>query len=194
MLSDFLRLIRGFVLFIGPSEAGKTSILRRLVTGEFHDPQPTLGFREENVAKVRVIEIGGQEGFRKYWEVALEQNPVRIFFVIDVTKEKDLNEFISYREAYPEYSENTMLAINKIDLISTNPDYLSEISAPSIYCSAKTGEGMLDILEAIASFKKEAEVELPLNQPSKSTDSESDANTDEKITINSIIKEFNGKF
>ncbi|MFX1514949.1 MAG: ADP-ribosylation factor-like protein [Promethearchaeota archaeon] len=194
MLSDFLRLIRGFILFIGPSEAGKTSILRRLVTGEFHDPQPTLGFREENVAKVRVIEIGGQEGFRKYWKVALEQNPVRIFFVIDVTKEKDLDEFISFQESYPEHRSYTLLTINKIDLISTNPDYLSDFSNNNIFCSAKTGEGMLDILEAIASFKKEAEVELPLNQRGVSIDAESEADDDEKLNVNSIIKEFNGKF
>ena len=94
MLSDFLRLIKGFILFIGPSEAGKTSILRRLVTGEFHDPQPTLGFREENVAKVRIIEIGGQPGFRKYWEIALEpikstamnNKSIKIFCLPDVSK------------------------------------------------------------------------------------------------------------
>ncbi|MFX0123893.1 MAG: ADP-ribosylation factor-like protein [Candidatus Hodarchaeota archaeon] len=103
MLSDFLRLIKGFILFIGPSQAGKTSILRRLVTGEFYDPQPTLGFREENVAKVRVIEIGGQPSFRKYWRVALEQNPVRVFFVVDVTKENDFNEYRYLRKTYPEY-------------------------------------------------------------------------------------------
>jgi GTPase SAR1 family protein len=194
MLSDFIRLIRGFILFIGPSEAGKTSILRRLVTGEFHDPQPTLGFREENVAKVRVIEIGGQPGFRKYWEVALEQNPVRIFFVIDVTKENDYNEYLRFHEAYPAYRPLSWLTINKIDLTATTPDHLSNISQNHIFCSAKSGEGMLDILENIASFKKEAEVEIPLSQPNESIDVESIVNKDEKEDINSIIKEFNGKF
>ncbi|MHA2075446.1 MAG: ADP-ribosylation factor-like protein, partial [Candidatus Hodarchaeales archaeon] len=67
MLSDFLRIIKGFILFIGPTQAGKTSILRRLVTGKFEDHQPTLGFREENIAKVHVIEIGGQLEFKKHW-------------------------------------------------------------------------------------------------------------------------------
>ncbi|MFW9905072.1 MAG: ADP-ribosylation factor-like protein [Candidatus Thorarchaeota archaeon] len=194
MLSDFLRLIRGFILFIGPSEAGKTSILRRLVTGEFHDPQPTLGFREENVAKVRIIEIGGQPSFRKYWEVALKQNPVRIFFVIDVTKKNDYEEFLSFHEIYSEYRPFSLLTINKIDLINSYPDYLSNISQNHIFCSAKTGEGMLDILEAIASFKKEAEVEIPLSQPSESINVENIADKDEKEDINSIIKEFDGKF
>ena len=87
MLSDFLRMIKGFVLFIGPSAAGKTSILRRLVTGEFHDQGPTLGFSQENIAKVRVIEIGGQASLREYWKVALDQKPVKVFFIIDDSKD-----------------------------------------------------------------------------------------------------------
>ena len=194
MLSDFLRLIKGFILFIGPVEAGKTSILRRLVTGEFHDPQPTLGFREENVAKVRVIEIGGQASFRKYWRVALEQNPVRIFFVVDGTKENDYNEYLNFSEAYPEYSSLSLLNINKIDLISTNPDYLSDISERHIFCSAKTGEGMLDILEAIASFKKEAEAEAISSRRNESINEENDADNNEEENVDSIIKEFEGKF
>lgn len=194
MLSDFLRLIKGFILFIGPTEAGKTSILRRLVTGEFHDPQPTLGFREENVAKVRVIEIGGQPSFRKYWRVALEQNPVRIIFVIDVTKENDYNEYLNFQETYPAFRSLSMLTINKIDLITTNPDYLSEIPNNHIFCSAKTGEGMLDILEAIASFKKEAEAETPLSQLNEGIDEEGVTDNKEKGNIDSIIKEFQGKF
>jgi len=193
MLSDFLRLIKGFVLFVGPSEAGKTSILRRLVTGEFHDPQPTLGFREENVAKIRVVEIGGQESFRKYWEVALEQNPVRIFFVIDVTKENDYNEFIGFQDAYPEFKSRLTLTINKVDLITTKPDYLSNISTEKIFCSAKTGEGMLDILETIASFKKEAEVETSFSH-GKRIKEESVVNKDKEEDIDSIINEFRGKF
>ena len=150
MLSDFLRLIKGFILFIGPTQAGKTSILRRLVTGEFHDPQPTLGFREENVAKVRVIEIGGQPSFRKYWRVALEQNPVRIIFVIDVTIENDYNEYLAFLEAYPAYRSLSILTINKIDLIKTNPDYLSDIPKNHIYCSAKTGEGVRQAFKRLA--------------------------------------------
>ncbi|UCG03917.1 MAG: AAA family ATPase [Candidatus Heimdallarchaeota archaeon] len=194
MLSDFLRLIKGFILIIGPTEAGKTSILRRLVTGEFHDPQPTLGFREENVAKVRVIEIGGQPSFRKYWRVALEQNPVRIIFVIDVTKENDYNEYLTFQETYPAFRSLSLLTINKVDLITTNPDYLSEIPEDHIYCSAKTGEGMLDILEAIASFKKMAEAEIPLSQQNEISSKESAANSNEKEDVDSIIKEFQGKF
>ncbi|MHA2246306.1 MAG: ADP-ribosylation factor-like protein [Candidatus Hodarchaeales archaeon] len=194
MLSDFLRLIKGFILFLGPLEAGKTSILRRLVTGEFHDPQPTLGFREENVAKVRVIEIGGQPSFRKYWKVALEQKPVRIFFVIDVTKENDYNEYLNFREEYPEYSSLSFLTINKIDLISTNPDYLSDVSERHIFCSAKTGEGMLDILEAIASLKKEAEAEALSSRWNESINEKNTIDNNEEENVDSIRKEFQGKF
>jgi 50S ribosomal subunit-associated GTPase HflX len=84
-----------------------------------------------------------------------------------------------------------LLTINKIDLISTNPDYLCDISQNHIFCSAKSGEGMLDILENIASFKKEAEVQTPLVLHSETTD---ESVSNDRENINSIIKEFQGKF
>ncbi|UCG90231.1 MAG: hypothetical protein JSU57_00455, partial [Candidatus Heimdallarchaeota archaeon] len=131
MLSDFLRLIKGFVLFIGPSAAGKTSILRRLVTGQFEHQEPTLGFSEETVAKVRIIEIGGQASFRHYWKDAIDQNPVNIFFVIDVTKEQDYSEYMDfikeYGNNYPQISQKTILTANKIDLAKTIPTHLNNV-------------------------------------------------------------------
>jgi GTPase SAR1 family protein len=153
MLADFLRLISGFVLFIGPTEAGKTSILRRLVTGKFSDQLPTLGFREERISKVRVVEIGGQEDFRKYWEIALEKNPVHTFFVIDAAKDHDWDEYHKYKEKLPEFT----LIANKKDLLKS-PSIHSSDKEIGILSSAKTGEGMYDILEAIANLRKKAEV------------------------------------
>ncbi|MFX0123892.1 MAG: hypothetical protein ACFFAE_09660 [Candidatus Hodarchaeota archaeon] len=87
-----------------------------------------------------------------------------------------------------------MLTINKIDLITTNPDYLSDISTSHIFCSAKTGEGMLDILEAIASYKKEAEAEVPSSRRNERIKDENLTDSDENENIDSIIKEFQGKF
>jgi GTPase SAR1 family protein len=147
-------LIKGFILFIGPSAAGKTSILRRLVTGKFEDQKPTLSYWEENIAKVRIIEIGGQESLKKYWKVALDQNPLWIFFVIDVTKESDYLEYKEFvkDDYYSKVSERTTLAANKTDLTDTIPNHLSD-NGYVIQCSAKTGEGMLDILEMIANLE-----------------------------------------
>ena len=188
MLADFLRLISGFVLFIGPTEAGKTSILRRLVTGKFSDQFPTLGFREERISKVRVVEIGGQESFRKYWEVAIEKIPVHTFFVIDASKEEDWEEYRRYKDNIPKYT----LIANKTDLLETTSP-LSSKNGIEILSSAKTGEGMFTILEAIANLRKEAEVS---SSPTVLLETEKESKTalNEEELADSILKEFEDKF
>ncbi len=188
MLTDFLRLVKGFVLFIGPSEAGKTSILRRLVTGKFEEHEPTLGFREENIAKVRVLEIGGQETFRKYWKDALEQKPVKVFFVIDIAKDLDLQDYYQFVQNYPTISKRTVLTANKFDLIKNVPEAINSIES-AIICSAKENDGMFDILESIASMRSKAESKRPQISKSEENKSESIENKTE-----SIIKEFQDKF
>lgn len=188
MLADFLRLISGFVLFIGPTEAGKTSILRRLVTGEFSDQLPTLGFREERISKVRVIEIGGQENFRKYWDVAIGKKPVHIFFVIDVSKDDDWKEYHKYKDQLSEYT----LIANKSDLLEAT-SILRSKNDIGILSSAKTGEGMLSILEAIANLRKEAEVSSSPTDTLE-TEKESESPINDEKTAESILEEFEDKF
>ncbi|MFW9996580.1 MAG: ADP-ribosylation factor-like protein [Candidatus Odinarchaeota archaeon] len=189
MLSDFLRLIKGFILFIGPTEAGKTSILRRLVTGSFVEMEPTLGFQEERIKKVRIIEIGGHSNFRKYWKAAFDQQPL-VFFVIDMTKDSDYREYQhfieEYSSDYPSIVENTTLIGNKRDLAQAIPDNLHEAKS-FISSSAKNGEGMLDILEVIASYKKEVDAKSRLLSAEQE-----DRGEEEKAE--SLLKEFQGKF
>ncbi|MHA1945494.1 MAG: ADP-ribosylation factor-like protein [Candidatus Hodarchaeales archaeon] len=189
MLSDFLRLIKSFILVIGPTEAGKTSILRRLITGSFVEQEPTLGFREERIKKVRIIEIGGHHNFRKYWKDALDQNPL-IFFVIDITKETDYNDYQQfikdYGNDYPFINRNTTLIGNKLDLVSIIPDRFAKLES-FIPSSAKNGEGMLDILEIISSHKD------IVNSKTNSVQVERDDKR-EKEEAESLLKEFQGKF
>ncbi len=189
MLSEFLRLIRGFILFIGPTEAGKTSILRRLVTGEFSDHSPTLGFREEQIAKVRVIEIGGQEGFRSLWNDALESNPVHTFFVIDITRDDNWEEFRKYRKRLSQFT----LIANKNDLNKKSLDRLPEFDS-ALISSAKTGEGMLSILESIASLRTDAEVPSAPTSSIVSKEHKSSSSENEKDLAESILKEYQDKF
>jgi GTPase SAR1 family protein len=184
------------VLFIGPSHAGKTSILKRLITGIFEDQEPTLGFQEESIANVRVIEIGGQVSFRRYWNDALKQDPVHVFFVIDVTNEKDYEEYqkfvYDYQKDHPWIPQKTILTVNKIDLLTTIPDYLKEKNR-KIQCSAKTGEGMLDILENIASFTDKAEAKLH-REPSGRSEIDRASDEEEKEKADSILRKYQGKF
>ena len=196
MLSDFLRLIRGFVLFIGPSAAGKTSILKRLVTGKFHDQEPTLGFSQENIAKVRIIEIGGQENLREHWKTALYQKPVMVFFIIDITKEDDYTEYLEFvkesNELHPHLSGNIMLITNKIDLMDSIPNYLNTDNF-YIRSSAKTGEGMLDVLEILANLEGQS-IPAEQNESVKHVNKEQDNNQTDDQKAESLIDEFQGKF
>jgi GTPase SAR1 family protein len=197
MLSDFLRMIKGFVLFIGPSAAGKTSILRRLVTGKFEEQEPTFGFWEENISKIRIIEIGGQASLREYWQVALEQQPIRIFFVIDVTIESDYSDYKNFltenSEKYSHLTDITTLIVNKIDLHNSFVEF--EENGYIIKCSAKTGEGMLDILEMISSLEINIDSSTPTQVEQKS---DMKKGTTKKIRdeqkAESLLKEFQGKF
>ena len=196
MLSDFLRMITGFVLFIGPSAAGKTSILRRLVTGEFYDQGPTLGFSQENIAKVRVLEIGGQTSLRKYWQVALDQKPVKIFFIIDITSPSDYSEYHDFldknTELHPYLLETTTLIANKTDLIESLPSHLNEEKF-YIKSSAKTGEGMLDILEILANLEEHTE-SVEGKKSTERVGEEKIKNQTDDEKAESLLDEFEGKF
>ena len=45
MLQDYLRLVSNSILIIGPAKSGKTTMLRRLQSGDFVEQvKPTLGF------------------------------------------------------------------------------------------------------------------------------------------------------
>jgi GTPase SAR1 family protein len=193
MISDFLRLLKGFILFIGPSEAGKTSILRRLVNGTFEEQEPTLGFLEEFIANVKIIEIGGQETYRSYWQTALEQEPVHVFFIIDVTKKTDFEEYTDLinrsKTQYPHLYKKITLIGNKIDLLTNLPSYITDLES-SILCSAKEGEGMLDILEEIANLKSNSESTLT---PIKKTETDEKSSPNEKQKVEELLKSFQGK-
>ena len=195
MLSEFLRMIKGFLLVIGPAKAGKTSILRRLVTGTFGDHEPTLGFREETIAKVRILEIGGQRDFKKYWIEAINQDPVHIFFVIDVTSKNDFESYALFikenKDLFPHIMEHTTLIVNKLDLVPSTPSYIQQKNQ-IIECSAKTGEGLLDLLELIANFKDVAEAKVVINHANDVPGKISD---DEELEIaEAVLKKYEGKF
>jgi GTPase SAR1 family protein len=193
MISDFLRLLQGFILFIGPSEAGKTSILRRLLKGTFEDQTPTLGFLEEYIANVKVIEIGGQKSYRHYWTTALEQNPSHIFFIIDVTKEIDFEEYTelikSVADTNPILSKDITLIGNKMDLVSVTPSHLDDLEH-KILCSAKEGDGMLDILEAIASLRNDTDSARSVSNKPQLKEK---MRIEEKQKVEGILKSFQGK-
>ena len=190
MFSDFIRLIKKFILVIGPKAAGKTSILRRLITGEFVDTDPTLGFFEEYVAKIRVIEIGGHKNYQEYWKIALEQSPEHVFFVVDITNPNDFEEYKTFLSQYP-HKNNLTLLINKIDLVETIPEFVIQ-DENSILCSAKTGFAMMDVLEEFLKYKQETKVE-PIPQDTVQDQKENTDQSEIDKKVKDLLDEFKDK-
>lgn len=186
LLTDYLKLIKHFVLVAGPTAAGKTSILQRLKTGTFKPTLPTAGYHEDTINGVKVVEIAGHETYQqRYLRDVLQQHPMVIFFVVDVTRPPDVTAYHDFmrmlaRDDAPEdqaMTKKVVVLVNKMDLVDNDlsrvPPALKEATREHvgtddrrhnviIPCSAKTGMGMMDILEVMgeaAAAARQREVE-----------------------------------
>ncbi len=77
------------VTICGLDNAGKTTIVKYLETGEFVETQPTMGInRGESIhsgkIEINVFDLGGQEDFRQLWSEVNEKSD-GIVYVVDKT-------------------------------------------------------------------------------------------------------------
>jgi ADP-ribosylation factor related protein 1 len=125
------------VTLIGPSKAGKTTLVRYLETGETvnDDPHTTLGIEvrknhvEMSGLKLKVIDSGGQEIYAQaFWELAVQQAN-SVIFVIDATVRNEnntevyeitKNQFSYALDIIPE-DMPLLIVLNKQDLVDKNP-------------------------------------------------------------------------
>lgn len=158
----------GSVVFLGISAVGKTSIINRLIRGDFNpNTRPTLSpqFLRMIYEKIdfRVFDMAGQTRLRKQWKTAVSK-PNAVVFVIDssaniehhkeASKEfQDMMTFYFHEDTPNKLHEDTPVLIlaNKIDL---NPNFTQDqidalyIPASLVknyhigFCSALTGEGI----------------------------------------------------
>ena len=125
------------VTLIGPSKAGKTTLVRYLETGEIvsDDMHTTLGIeiRRNSIDldgwKLKAIDTGGQELYQQtFWELAVQQANA-VIFVIDATVREDENpEIYDLSRSQFEYaldiipeSMPLLVLLNKQDLKDKNP-------------------------------------------------------------------------
>jgi hypothetical protein len=85
-----------------------------------------------------------------------------------------------------------MLITNKIDLMDSIPNYLNTDNF-YIRSSAKTGEGMLDILEILANLEGQS-IPVEQNESVKPVNKEQNNNQADDQKAESLIDEFQGKF
>lgn len=88
--------LAGKILVLGLDQAGKTSLLNRLIYGNhLEDQEPTLGVNIVEIplseTEFLVYDCGGQKHARNTWFTALPA-PHALIFVIDLTEDESRNE------------------------------------------------------------------------------------------------------
>ncbi|MFQ5979986.1 MAG: ADP-ribosylation factor-like protein [Candidatus Heimdallarchaeota archaeon] len=78
----------GTVVFIGLGGAGKTTILNRLIHGEFSSPGRTMGLNVDEFSyrsvRFRTFDLGGQETFHTLWGAYVE-HAAAVVYVVDAS-------------------------------------------------------------------------------------------------------------
>lgn len=158
------------VVVVGDTAVGKTSLLKRYVTGDFYDVvPPTVGsgafvqheaIVEMNPVVMNLWDTAGQEKFNCLIPGYLKGSH-GVIIVYDVTQVSAASLEKTYR--FVTEITNTaeiILCGNKIDLEFVNEDAVAEwmesYSLQLFYTSAKTGEGVDDLFNGLAArlFKK----------------------------------------
>lgn len=125
------------ISILGPSKAGKTTLVRFLETGQVQEKSPstTLGvdYRTNNVKinnwEFSLIDVGGQKIFQDlFWDLSVQKSH-GIIFIFDATitprtnKEAFEKQIEQFNYALDIINEDTLLLVllNKQDLKEMNP-------------------------------------------------------------------------
>ena len=153
------------VIFLGNSSVGKTSIINKLLTGDFDENvTPTIGVaftsqryenQKHNVC-ITYWDTAGQEQYRNIVPMFYRGSNIAVI-VFDVSIETDfadcdywINGIYEHCDSKPEI----IIVGNKIDLprvvtFTQGTDYAMENNATYVEVSAKTGENMDMLLDTL---------------------------------------------
>ncbi|MHA2270925.1 MAG: ADP-ribosylation factor-like protein [Candidatus Hodarchaeales archaeon] len=170
------------IVFVGLAAAGKTTLLDRLVTGEFKIHPQTMGFAVDTFnykdkIRVRAIDLGGQDVFiHTLWKQFVPRADVIVFLIDSAahdSMQKARDTLLTVISWIKDKNPILMLLANKQDLPLA---YRLEecISALNLYeladmpvqalqifpTSAKTGQGIVKAFDWLASQITETE-EIP---------------------------------
>jgi len=118
------------VFLFGIDEVGKTSLVRRIKTGEFNDNffAPTRKFNIEYIEKqekglLAFWDMPGQQNFRKKWLIGLQDSNI-VVFMIDIANqirfEESKKEFWNIVNRDDLFGIPLLIVGNKIDLIKSS--------------------------------------------------------------------------
>ena len=156
------------LILLGLDNAGKSTILRKLVDQEVDSIAPTQGFNIKSITadgfKLNVWDIGGQKSIRPYWRNYFNSTDA-IIYVIDAADRRRMEEAgIELQQLLDEEllaGVPLLIYANKQDLINAlspaeiiaglNLHAIRDRQWQIIGCSAKSGENLSDGVEFIVS-------------------------------------------
>ncbi len=151
------------IAFVGLKQGGKTSILKRLVKGDFGPTKPTMGFNVDSFVyrgiSVQATDLGGQQVFiDAFWKTFIPQSEA-IVFVVDATNlvllhqaQEALNMCVSWSRARP------LLVI-----LANKQDLPRAISKTEVIRRFKLEEITSDVISAVEVFATSAKSGLGIH-------------------------------
>ncbi|MFW9923330.1 MAG: ADP-ribosylation factor family protein [Candidatus Thorarchaeota archaeon] len=149
------------ITICGLDKAGKTTIVKYLVAGEYKGTIPTLGVNREVIdlpkLQMDIFDLGGQEDFRGLWADINEKSDGLIYVV-------DSSDFVRLEETKQIFHNiirtqistiiPVMILLNKSDIVNriSRPDFMKQfglfelmnIKWSCFETSALTGEGLYE--------------------------------------------------
>jgi len=152
------------ILILGLDNAGKTTIVKKLLGEDIHTVSPTLGFHIHTIAfngfDLNIWDVGGQKSLRTYWKNYFESTDALIW-VVDSSDTMRLTDCA--RELHQLLQEERLLGANLL-VLANNQDLPGALDPDSIVqhlrldkitthhhkvlgCSAFTGENIIPGME-----------------------------------------------
>jgi len=148
------------ITICGLDDAGKTTILRYLETGEFVDTTPTMGVNRETLhlpgLQINVFDLAGQEDFRNMWH-SINEKSDGIVFVVDRANAMRFHEardvFQSTLNAQLGNDLVLLVLLNKRDVpdVINKSEFITQFGFQELpfkwgifETSARTGEGIFN--------------------------------------------------
>ncbi|KAF2860155.1 ARF/SAR superfamily [Piedraia hortae CBS 480.64] len=160
------------ILMLGLDNAGKTTIVKRIMKEDVHSVSPTLGFIIKTIEfdgyKLNIWDVGGQKTLRTYWKNYFEKTDTLIW-VVDATDRERLGdcrqELAGLLPQERLMGASLLVIANKNDVAGcmTEEDIRQGLQLDRIHthkwhmlhCSAMTGEGLQEALQWVVQDAKD---------------------------------------
>jgi GTP-binding protein SAR1 len=138
----------GRILFLGLDNAGKTTLLGRLATGQIHTYRPTFNPNVEELmlgrVRVKTIDMGGHEEARRLWKDYFAKVD-GVVFIVDAAARERLEdakkELMLLLQSEEMQSTPFVIMGNKIDLpTAVSEDALKQALGLSNLTTGKSGQ------------------------------------------------------